>query len=169
MNRLAHRDKPAKQFIAYIPAANVAKIKEPSIVISIKGAHNERPEIDAKKHHVFKLDFDVGDWAVECEKNLQEQQVIDLLAFLETHKDSGRDVYVHCTEGRIRSYSVATVLRQEGMFMSARGNPLLGPGGCLDRPTCNTMNEYFEKLEKLAEDKSEEVASTGAVEHVYTQ
>ena len=78
-------------------------------------------------------------------------------------------MYVHCTEGRIRSYSVATVLRQEGMFMNARGNPLLGPGGCLDRPTCNTMNEYFEKLEKLAEDKSEEVASTGAVEHVYTQ
>lgn len=169
MNRLAHRDKPAKQFIAYIPAANVAKIKEPSIVISIKGAHTPRPEINEQKHHVFKLDFDVGDWAVECGKNLQEQQVIDLLAFLETHKDSGRDVYVHCTEGRIRSYTVATVLRQEGMFMSARGNPLLGPGGCLDRPTCNTMNEYFEKLEREADAEPEQVPGTVAVEHIYTQ
>lgn len=164
MNKLAHRDKPAKRFIAYIPAANVSKIPVPSIVISIKGAHNDRPQINEQKHHVFKLDFDVGDWAVECEKNLQEQQVIDLLAFLELHKDSERDVYVHCTEGRIRSYTVATVLRQEGMFMSARGNPLLGPGGCLDRPTCNTMNAYFEKLEREAdvEVKSDEVATAGA-------
>lgn len=164
MSKLRYREKPAEQYVAYIPAENVAKIKEPSLVISIKGAHNDRPKIDEQKHHLFKMDFDVGDWAVDCEKNLQEQQVIDMMAFLDTHKDSGRNLYIHCTEGRIRSFTVASVLRQLGLFTGARGNPLLGPGGCLDRPTCNTMNDYFTKLER-----EEDAEPAQVVEHIYTQ
>lgn len=169
MSELPHRRKAAERFVAYIPAENVAKIKEPSLVVSIKGAHNDRPEINEQKHHVFKLDFDVGDWAVECSRNLQEQQVIDLLAFIELHKDSGRDLYIHCTEGRIRSYTIAKLLQREGLFYIDRANKLLGPGQCLDREACNTFNGYIEKLEKLAEEEPEQVVGTVAPEHVYTQ
>lgn len=161
---LKHRvERPATRPVAYIPATNVAKIKEPALLISIKGKHGDRPAIDEKKHHVFKLDFDVGDWAVECDANLQESQVEQLLDWLTVYKDSDRHLYIHCTEGRIRSYTIATLLRHEGMVYIDRTNPLLGPGQSMDRNTCNVFNAYIEKLEAAEEAEEEKAAAAEPV------
>lgn len=130
-------------FMTFIPAGNVAKIKEPALVVSIKGAHNDRPKIDDKKHHVFKLDFDVGSWAIESGYELKVEQLEQLMAFLETHKDSGRDLYIHCTEGRIRSYTIASMLRGEVNYDLDSTHLLAGPGRVEDRDTCRTCLDFF--------------------------
>lgn len=140
-------------FVAYIPAANVAKIPEPSLVVSIKGRYNDRPNINRNIHHVFELDFDVGSWAIEANYNLQEEQIVNLMAFLKEHEGSGRNLYVHCTEGRIRSYTVADVLQRYTDFKMARRTEctLLGPGGAGDANTRDTLFDYFFKLEEAEE------------------
>ncbi len=144
-----------RPFVAYIPAENVAKIPEPSLLVSIKGKYNDRPNIDREKHHVFNLDFDVGEWAIDAGYNLQPAQVEELLAFLETHKDSGRNLYIHCTEGRIRSYTVAEMVQREGFYrgVSRSECPLLGPGGAGD---ANTRDVYLDYI--IAQEEAEEAA-----------
>lgn len=131
--------------ITYIPADAVANLEEPSVVISIKGRHNDRPAIDPK-HTVFELDFDVGDWAVECGYTLKTEQIDALLKFVESVK--GRDIFIHCTEGRCRSYTIAKLLRNRFREVYYVGPCELSDGGqWLDRHTCNTWNNYMESID----------------------
>ena len=139
-----------KPFLAYIAATSVSKIPEPSLIVSIKGKYNDRPNIDRVEHHVYELDFDVGSWAIDAGYNLQTEQLDGLVAFLNEHKDSGRNLYVHCTEGRIRSYTVADILQRYTDYTMVRRADcaLLGPGGVGDATTRNTLLDYFIALEE---------------------
>lgn len=132
-------------FVTYIPGSKVAKLKEPSLIISIKGRYDSRPDISSK-HTVLRMDFDVGDWAVDANYGLKEEQLDEMLAFLEENK--GRNLYIHCTEGRCRSFTVAKLLRQAlRMYYIEDIDGLTGPGGMLDRPTCHTFHRWLEARE----------------------
>lgn len=131
--------------ITYIPADAVAKLEEPSVIISIKGKHNDRPAIDPK-HTVFHLDFDVGDWARECDAGLKTEQIDALLKFVESVKP--RDIFIHCTEGKCRSYTIAKLLRsryRDEYYLDH--HKLSDSGQWLDRHTCNTWNNYMESID----------------------
>lgn len=132
-------ETPDECFITYIPAENVAKIEKPSAIISIKGKYNDRPDIP-EMHVVHKLDFDVGSWAVECDAGLRPEQIDPLIEFVNAHPD--KDVYVHCTEGRIRSYTIAQLLyRKVDRYVEVM--ELTGPGRVMDRSTQRTWMEHF--------------------------
>jgi len=133
-------------FITYIPATAVAKLKEPSVIISIKGRYDTRPELN-EKHTVFKLDFDVGDWARDGGHLLKPEQIDELFKFVDSVK--GRDIFIHCTEGRCRSHTIAKLLRAQYRkdYYLQHHDLSNAEGQWIDRPTCGIWHDHIEKLE----------------------
>ena len=142
-----------EHFVTYIPGDKVKTLKEPSLIVSIKGRFDTRPEIH-EKHTVFRLDFDVGDWAVEGGHNLQPEQIDELIKFLD--ENPKRDLYIHCTEGRCRSFTMASLLRRFERRYRIETLDITGPGGWMDRPTCNTFHRWMEAREEVERAQADE-------------
>lgn len=132
--------------IFYIPASAVAKLTEPSLIVSIKGRYNDRPEIDAK-HTVLKLNFDTQEMP-NPDYHFKPEMVDEVLAFVKANP--GRDIYFHCTEGACRSYTLARGLER----WAYRNDVELEEGACeftnhsnwLDHKTWNIWNSRVEEL-----------------------
>lgn len=132
--------------IFYIPASAVEKLTEPSLIVSIKGRYNERPEID-EKHTVLKLTFDTQEMP-NADYHFKPEMVDEVLAFVKANP--GRDIYFHCTEGACRSYTLARCLgrwaHRADVDLDLDTCEFTNHANWLDRKTCNVWNNRVDEL-----------------------
>lgn len=120
---------------------SVANIDHRTPLISICDRFGARPPIPGSKagRRVLYLEFDPGDH-YEGATLITAEQVKDIKAFVDSLPSDTKFLYIHCGEGRIRSYTVAAAL------MCAYDHICHDGSGTLDRKTYHIVRGELEQL-----------------------
>lgn len=98
------------RLISNISKDAVSSIPPMAPLISISDRYSSRPTIPHKEQRpLLMVDFFPGDHLEGSHYLITEQMALDIKRFIDSVPD-GEHIYVHCTEGRIRSYTVVTAL-----------------------------------------------------------
>lgn len=97
--------------ITNISYAKVQSIPHTAPLISITDQYRPSVQVpNAQKRPHLILAFSAGDYIPEPREGaITPEQVREAAAFIEANREHGL-VYIHCTEGRIRSYSLCDAL-----------------------------------------------------------
>jgi len=134
--------------VVNISKKRVFELPSDAPLISISDAYSVGVAIPNEKNRpLLKLEFFPRDHAPEISEDrcMTQERAEKIFAFVEEQVAAGAEViYVQCTEGRVRSFTIcATVGQLEGVTHDHASSCI--KSGILDRYTCNILGDELDK------------------------
>lgn len=134
--------------VVNISRKRVAEIPNTAPLISISDAYSVGVSIPNEKNRpLLKLEFFPRDHAPEISEDrcMTQERAEKIFAFVEEQVAAGAEVvYVQCTEGRVRSFTICAIVSQLENVDHDHDSSCI-KSGILDRYTYNTMGDELDK------------------------
>lgn len=120
-------------------------------VVSIRDAYTDGADIpNADSRPILRLSFFPGDalagMDIDPERMFTVEKGEQLVAFCEEQRKAGADaIYIQCGEGRIRSYTLCSIVGTMEGYMHDRGESTF-PQGTIDRVTARILNSIVDPI-----------------------
>ncbi|MCY1300586.1 hypothetical protein D9M68_19750 [compost metagenome] len=126
------------------------KIPKDAPLVSISDAYSSAPEIPNRQNRpILFLSFFPGDHFQENtdpERLFTKEKGQQVVAFCEEHRKAGADaIYIQCGEGRIRSYTLCTLINQMEGYQHDHANSSV-QRGVIDRVTARMLGEVVDPI-----------------------
>ena len=146
-----------------ISKARVQKIDPKLPLVSITDRYSNGVSIPHKDQRpLLQLEFFPRDHAPEIavEHCMTIERADQLIKFIEEQREAGAEViYIHCTEGRVRSYSVCAALESLPGFYHDHSDACIKTG-ILDRYTFNLLGDRCDAYDEARSAGAEEEAAS---------
>lgn len=138
----------------FLRLTNIGKHQVPNIphhapLITISDKYSYPPPIPNEKNRpVLRLDFFPGDHldANEKDEAIKPEQVRKLVEFVQDNREAGH-IYVQCGEGRIRSWTICSVLSRQLDLVLHDTEISAIKNGNVDRWTHNVLRTVLTEMQ----------------------
>jgi hypothetical protein len=128
----------------------LATIPKDAPLVSISDAYSSSPTIPNQQNRpVLFLSFFPGDHFhndIDPERLFTKEKAEELVTFCEEHRKAGAEaIYMQCGEGRIRSYTLCTVINEMEGYSHDHANSSFRTG-VIDRVTARYLGEVVDPI-----------------------